>query len=111
MQQHVYAGSGYLGSNEPTVHFGLGDYESAKSVEVLWSTGITQKVNNVDADQVLVIEESTSIFFTLLGLTISETQGALLCLVLLMMYLLGNKFGLFNKEEQEELVSEKLEEE
>jgi hypothetical protein len=113
MQQHVYAGSGYLGSNEPTVHFGLGDYESVKSVEVLWSTGITQKVNNIDADQILVIDESSNIFFSLFGLTIPENQGIVFCAVLLFVFLLGNKLGIFNKNEinNDELVSQQSGEE
>lgn len=65
LRQHVYAGSGFLGSNEPTVHFGLDDFESVESVQVHWSTGITQEVRGVDADQTLVLDEPTSALFIL----------------------------------------------
>lgn len=65
LRQHAYGGSGFLGHNEPTVHFGLDEDESVESVEVRWSTGITQVVRNVDADQTVVMEEPTSLLFIL----------------------------------------------
>lgn len=65
LRQHAYGGSGFLGHNEPTVHFGLDDDDSVESIEVHWSTGITQIVRNVDADQTIVMEEPTSALFIL----------------------------------------------
>ena len=100
MQQHVYAGSGYLGSNEPTVHFGLGDADSVKSVEVLWTTGMTDKVEDVDANQILVIDESSSIFYSVFGMAISETNGFVFCLAILFVFLLMKKFDLLKNESE-----------
>lgn len=111
MKQHVYAGSGYLGSNEPTVHFGLGQYDSVESVEVLWTTGMTDKVKNVDADQILVINETTSIFYSLFGMAIPETQGFVFCIALLFVFILAKKFDLLEKNENDNLISQQLEEE
>ncbi len=65
LRQHVYAGSGYLGGNEPTVHFGLDDDDSVKAISVKWSTGITSVERNVQADQTIVMEEPTSLLFIL----------------------------------------------
>ena len=111
MQQHVYAGSGYLGSNEPTVHFGLGDYDSVKSVEVLWTTGMTDKVENVESNQILVIDESSSIFYSLFGFAIPETKGFIFCLGILFVLLLANKTDFLRKNDSGNLISQQDEEE
>ena len=111
MQQHVYAGSGYLGSNEPTVHFGLGDYDSVKSVEVLWTTGMTDKVENVESNQILVIDESSSIFYSLFGFAIPETKGFIFCLGILFVFLLANKTDFLRKNDSGNLISQQDEEE
>ena len=108
MQQHVYAGSGYLGSNEPTVHFGLDQSESVKSVEVLWSTGMTQRVKNVDANQVLVIEESTSSLYSMFGITLTENQLLILCVSGMLIFIIGRKYGLFPSKEDENHELDKL---
>ena len=50
------AGS-YLSSNDKRAHFGLGSDAVAKTVEVRWPSGITQKLLNVAADQVLKVDE------------------------------------------------------
>jgi hypothetical protein len=39
------------------VHFGLGQETSVAEVRVLWSTGHTQVVENVAADQTLIVDE------------------------------------------------------
>jgi enediyne biosynthesis protein E4 len=58
ISQQTYAGSGYLGSGDPSVHFGLGSGEVSE-LRVHWSTGHTQVVKNVTIDQTfLVVEEA-----------------------------------------------------
>ena len=57
IRQQSYAGDGYLGSGDPAVHFGLGQETSVAEVRVLWSTGHTQVIENVAADQRLVVDE------------------------------------------------------
>jgi hypothetical protein len=50
------AGS-YLSSNDKRAHFGLGADAVAKTLEIRWPSGITQKLENVAADQILKIDE------------------------------------------------------
>jgi hypothetical protein len=48
---------GYAGSSEPIVHFGLGRNRIAKLVEIAWPSGELQRLEGVDANQLLEIEE------------------------------------------------------
>lgn len=57
ISQQTYAGSGYLGSGDPVVHFGLGSETQVKEVRVKWSTGHIQVIQNVTIDQTLVVLE------------------------------------------------------
>jgi hypothetical protein len=50
------AGS-YLSSNDKRAHFGLGADAIAKTIEIRWPSGMTQKLENVAADQVLKVDE------------------------------------------------------
>jgi hypothetical protein len=56
LMQQAYAGDGYLGSSDPAVYFGLGQ-QTIDYVEVTWSTGHTQVVEDVALDSVLDVEE------------------------------------------------------
>lgn len=47
---------GYLSSNEPIVHFGLGEATMVDSLLLLWPDGKYQVMNQVKADQVLAID-------------------------------------------------------
>nr|MBC8517501.1 ASPIC/UnbV domain-containing protein [Euryarchaeota archaeon] len=107
---HVYAGSGFLGSNEPTVHFGLGADDSVKSVEVVWSTGITQIERNVEADQTLVMEEPTSLFFMLFGIGLHQNINSTLYL-LFTIILIGGVFKIYNNKNDSTTEDENAEEE
>ena len=75
IRQQSYAGDGFLGSGDPAVHFGLGQETSVAEVRVLWSTGHTQVVKDVAADQTLVVDEQlppkielTYMLYVILGL-------------------------------------------
>ena len=57
ISQQTYAGSGYLGSGDPVVHFGLGSETQVKEVRVQWSTGHVQVIQNVTIDQTLLVLE------------------------------------------------------
>jgi enediyne biosynthesis protein E4 len=50
------AGS-YLSSSDKRVHFGLGPVAAAQSIEIHWPSGAQQKLSNVSADQILLIDE------------------------------------------------------
>ena len=54
--QYATSAGSYLSSSDKRVHFGLGSAKTA-NIEVLWPSGIHQKMNNVHADQFLEIRE------------------------------------------------------
>ena len=56
LRQHAYAGDGYLGSSDPAIHFGLGSH-TIEHIEVTWSTGHTQIIEEVNINSVLEMEE------------------------------------------------------
>jgi enediyne biosynthesis protein E4 len=55
--REMHAGSGYLSSPPPEAHYGLADATRVERIEVRWPSGAVQVVDDVAADQVLVIEE------------------------------------------------------
>jgi hypothetical protein len=62
MEQYGYvstAGS-YLSASDKRVHFGLGRDRKIRLVEVKWPGGTVQKLENIDADQILNIHEPAS---------------------------------------------------
>ncbi len=50
------AGS-YLSASDKRAHFGLGADVVAKKIEIRWPSGIVQKLENVQGDRVLKIDE------------------------------------------------------
>ncbi len=54
---HVNTAVGYGGASDPRVHFGLGSDEVVTTLEITWPSGIVQTLQNVEADQVLVVTE------------------------------------------------------
>ncbi len=55
--QYASSAGSYLSASDKRVHFGLGASRSA-DVEILWPSGVTQKITGVPADQFLDIQES-----------------------------------------------------
>jgi len=53
----VTTATGYGGSSDRTVFFGIGKEATAKSIEILWPSGVRQKLDNVNADRYLKIDE------------------------------------------------------
>ncbi|MGI9432144.1 MAG: CRTAC1 family protein, partial [Myxococcota bacterium] len=52
----ILSGGSYLSQPPLEAHFGLGETEQVPVVQVLWPNGAETLVENVDADQILVIE-------------------------------------------------------
>jgi len=52
------AGS-YQSANDPRVHFGLGADDSVKLLEITWPSGVVQRIENIPADRILKVKEST----------------------------------------------------
>ncbi|TNF71233.1 MAG: CRTAC1 family protein [Acidobacteria bacterium] len=51
----VHAVSGYLSSGDPRAHFGLGAAEKADLVEIRWPDGELQRLEDVEANQILEV--------------------------------------------------------
>jgi hypothetical protein len=52
---------GYLSSVEPVVHFGLGKIRKIDKVKVTWPGGKSQVLQNIAANQVLVVSEANAV--------------------------------------------------
>jgi hypothetical protein len=55
--EEVRSGSSYLSQNDIRVHFGLGERTLVDRIEIRWPSGIEQTLEQVPADQFLVIKE------------------------------------------------------
>ena len=56
--REVKSGSGYLSQNDLRLHFGLGNAMSVDTLTVRWLCGRVQTLQNVEANQILVISEN-----------------------------------------------------
>ena len=57
-RRQVQPGYSYGSSNDPRVHFGLGDIDTVDEVTMVWPDGRTETRSGVAADQFLLFEES-----------------------------------------------------
>jgi enediyne biosynthesis protein E4 len=51
----------YLSSSDKRVHFGLGAEKVAATIEIHWPSGIRQTLKNVRGDQILQVQEPTTV--------------------------------------------------
>ncbi len=51
---------GFMSSSEPIVHFGIGDDTTIRRLSVRWPSGVVQTVENIAADQRLILTEPRS---------------------------------------------------
>ncbi len=57
----VLSGGSYISSNDPRVHFGLGDATTVSSVEIHWPSGNVEKLRLPAVDRIFTIEEGKGI--------------------------------------------------
>jgi hypothetical protein len=57
LRRELLVGSSYLSSEDPRVHFGLGGADRAALVTVTWPGGDVKKYDDVEADQLLIVEQ------------------------------------------------------
>ncbi len=57
----VLSGGSYLSSNDPRVHFGLGDASSIDSAEIHWSSGERESINLPAPDRIYTVTEGKGI--------------------------------------------------
>ena len=55
--QEQYFNRGFQSSVDPILHFGLGNDSVVQKLKVLWPTGELSEINNVKANQLLIIEQ------------------------------------------------------
>jgi hypothetical protein len=55
--QHVTTANGIYSASEKRVHFGLGNEDLVRSLEILWPSGIRQTLQDIKADRILKITE------------------------------------------------------
>jgi len=49
---------GFMSSSDRRVHFGLGAEPALDHVEIRWPSGIVQRIDKPQADQIMQVEES-----------------------------------------------------
>jgi enediyne biosynthesis protein E4 len=54
----VTTGGSYQSSSDPRVHFGIGTDVKLTAVKIQWPSGVVQLLQNVSADQILVVKEA-----------------------------------------------------
>jgi len=54
---YVSPSVGFMSSSDRRVHFGLGDESRVESIRIEWPSGAVQELKDVNADQVLEVEE------------------------------------------------------
>ncbi len=58
--QEVRSGGSYISQNDFRLHFGMGQATKADLIEIRWPSGLTQRLENVSANQILKIREGTA---------------------------------------------------
>jgi hypothetical protein len=54
---HATTSVGFSSSSDDRVHFGLGAARGAKTIEIIWPSGLKQVLRDVNADQILTVTE------------------------------------------------------
>ena len=57
--REIRAGSSSMGQNTSMAHFGLGTHEIVETIEIIWPSGIVQKISDVAINQILQVTEPT----------------------------------------------------
>ncbi len=57
-------GNGYCGQSDPRLHFGLGGEQRVDLVEIRWPDGGLQYLENIKADQIVVVRQDPAIYAT-----------------------------------------------
>jgi enediyne biosynthesis protein E4 len=59
--REVQSGSSYLAQNDLRAHFGLGRAERAERLEIRWSDGSTEVVENLPANHLVTVRQGKGI--------------------------------------------------
>jgi hypothetical protein len=70
-RQDVLSGGSYMSSNDPRVHFGLGDVRTIDGVEIRWPSGAVEQIKISRLDAIYTIQEGMGV----LGVTKAEAAA------------------------------------
>jgi hypothetical protein len=61
-EQYAFVGTSgsYLSANDKRAHFGLGHDKIVRLLDIIWPSGINQKLTNISADQIITVREPRS---------------------------------------------------
>jgi enediyne biosynthesis protein E4 len=59
--EEVRSGGSYLSQSDLRVHFGLGNHRQVDKVEILWRSGRTETVTNLEADRFYCVQEGAAV--------------------------------------------------
>ena len=65
----IRSGESYLSGHDPRAHFGLADHKSVDELEIRWPSGHVDKLVNIDANQIVTVQEGK-------GIVSAKTQKA-----------------------------------
>jgi hypothetical protein len=57
----VLSGGSFASSNDPRVHFGLGDAKTVNAIEIHWPSGALEKIRVAAVDRIYTVEEGKGI--------------------------------------------------
>lgn len=63
----VRSGGSYYSQNDLRVHFGLGKNQRVKTVELQWPSGQVDTLNNIAANQFIIVKEKAGVIRTIKG--------------------------------------------
>ena len=70
LRQDVLSGGSFMSSNDPRIHFGLGDLRTIDGLEIRWPSGAVEQVKIARLNAIYTIQEGTGI------LSVTEAKGA-----------------------------------
>ena len=62
--REVVSGSSYVSQSTPWPTFGLGRYQTAESLEIIWPSGLTQTFKDIKTNQKIIIREGSDKIFS-----------------------------------------------
>ena len=75
-RQDVISGDSYVSTNDPRLHFGLGDAKEAGSAEIRWPSGAKETIALAEVDRIYTITEGKGITSALCGRRLCEGTEA-----------------------------------
>jgi len=59
--RQAQGGMGYMSAHDPRIHFGLGQRKTVESLEIIWPSGVVDKLANLPINQIITVKEGVGI--------------------------------------------------